>query len=389
MMGEWGVPGCVIALVRPTESGWKEEIVCLGDRETGKPVTPNTLFHLASNSKNITALAMYHALKEVNPSWGFDTPVKEAIPSFGLMDKVVEEKCTFGHILSHSSGVPGYDTFYGPGYGKLDLVEVFKHLQPSTNLEGYTPLITLQGLKKAEETEWDLERFEGGFGAHRLWMSGNDLAKWLSAFPTGLRQSVHRGVSVVDNFGHGPGFHSRLCQLPEHGVSFGSINNAEPNGRYLDALMKCRIIEKIAGLGSLSINDVRSNDIAGSQRAMAPVAGSPSTSDCEHLIGTWRCYPFPDLSIASNDISPSRPETTTVPAVCRTSGSVRHIFTPLGNGRFAGCLEWTSYRDGSVLMCKPFTAWLKDGKMMVSGWKVLKRGDVGSGSEASGDGASI
>ena len=99
--------GLAVAVVRDGEVA-----LCRGfgvrNLVTGEPVTPETMFHLASVSKSFVATAV---LEMATPRRGrtpvlrLDAPVVEWVPEFILADGRAEE-VTVRHLLTHTSGLP-------------------------------------------------------------------------------------------------------------------------------------------------------------------------------------------------------------------------------------------------------------------------------------------
>ncbi|MCO1660387.1 serine hydrolase domain-containing protein [Pseudonocardia humida] len=78
------------------------------------PVTPDTLFFVASAAKAITATVV-HVLVE-RGAFGYDTPVVELWPEYGARGK---QATTVRHLLTHSAGVPSLP----PGTTREDLTD--------------------------------------------------------------------------------------------------------------------------------------------------------------------------------------------------------------------------------------------------------------------------
>jgi len=98
--------GLAVAVVRD------DEVVARGfgvrDVGSGAPVTPETMFHLASVSKPFVATAIVSlatARDGAGPVLDLDAPVTEWVPELTLADGRVSE-VTARRLLSHSSGLP-------------------------------------------------------------------------------------------------------------------------------------------------------------------------------------------------------------------------------------------------------------------------------------------
>lgn len=112
LLGWHEVAGLAVAVVRD------DEVVARGfgvrDVGSGAPVTPETMFHLASVSKPFVATAIVSLA--MNPAAGesllvLDAPISEWVPEFTLADGR-EGEVTARGLLSHTSGLPDV-TDYG------------------------------------------------------------------------------------------------------------------------------------------------------------------------------------------------------------------------------------------------------------------------------------
>lgn len=109
------VAGLAVAVVR------EDEVVARGfgvrDLRTGAPVTPETMFHLASGSKPFVATALVSLATPGGigdtgvPKLDLDAPITDWLPEFTLADGRAGEVTARG-LLSHSSGLPDV-TDYG------------------------------------------------------------------------------------------------------------------------------------------------------------------------------------------------------------------------------------------------------------------------------------
>ena len=72
--------------------------------QTGRAVTPQTPFVLASVSKPLTALAVMQLVEASRVE--LDAPVQRYVPDFRLADPVASAQITVRHLLLHTSGLP-------------------------------------------------------------------------------------------------------------------------------------------------------------------------------------------------------------------------------------------------------------------------------------------
>lgn len=106
-MQSHGLAGLAVAVVRDGELA-----LCRGfgtrSLVTGEPVTPETMFHLASVSKTFVATAVVELATprpERTPALRLDAPVTEWVPELTLADGRADE-ITIRHLLTHTSGLP-------------------------------------------------------------------------------------------------------------------------------------------------------------------------------------------------------------------------------------------------------------------------------------------
>ena len=99
-----GVPGVAVAVVYDDEVVFAEGY---GVRkvETEDPVSPETVFQLASLSKPITGTALAGLVSDGTISW--DEPVHPYAPDLIFSDPWVTDHVTFADLYSHRSGLPG------------------------------------------------------------------------------------------------------------------------------------------------------------------------------------------------------------------------------------------------------------------------------------------
>jgi len=129
LLREWGTPGLALAVVQKLPSTdselpqWKVEFASYGLATTvgeRKPVSPDTLFAIASNSKlflsaSIGLLVTNETLKEEfkrtrGVELGWTTRMRDLIPElWQLWDEDAERGATIQDLLSHRTGLPRHD----------------------------------------------------------------------------------------------------------------------------------------------------------------------------------------------------------------------------------------------------------------------------------------
>ncbi len=102
VMQTFQVPGVAIAIVKDNEVVFSKGF---GVIEQGKssPVTPDTLFGIASNTKAMTAALIAGLIDEGKLTW--QTKVIDIIPQFQMPDPYVTREFTIIDLLSHNSGL--------------------------------------------------------------------------------------------------------------------------------------------------------------------------------------------------------------------------------------------------------------------------------------------
>jgi CubicO group peptidase (beta-lactamase class C family) len=128
-MEEWKVPGLAVGVVKDGEAIYMEGF---GRRDIEKnlPVTPATLFRIASITKSFTSMAVALLVDEGKLDW--DTPVIEYLPDFRLYDAYATLHTTTRDLLSHRTGLPGHYpmTFLWPD-DRDEICRRLRYLDPS------------------------------------------------------------------------------------------------------------------------------------------------------------------------------------------------------------------------------------------------------------------
>ena len=128
----WKVPGVAVAVVRDGEVVLAEGFG-LRDTEPELPVTPQTLFALASGTKAFTTMALGLLADDGKLDW--DTPVRHLLPTFKLHDPFATDRITPRDLVSHRSGLPRHDlAWYNSPESRAELVRRLRYLQPNKDL---------------------------------------------------------------------------------------------------------------------------------------------------------------------------------------------------------------------------------------------------------------
>src|SRR4051794_16672479 len=133
-MSRTGVPGAAVAVVYNDEVIYEQ---AFGVREVGKadPVTPETVFQLASMSKSLSSTLVAAVIGDGATSW--DAVAADLLPGFAMSDPWLTAQVTLRDLFSHRSGLPAYagDTLTATfGYGREERVRRLRDVPPATPL---------------------------------------------------------------------------------------------------------------------------------------------------------------------------------------------------------------------------------------------------------------
>jgi len=125
----WHVPGLALAVVSGDEvlhlTGYGQR-----DPTRGLPVTPETLFPIASMTKSFAAMSFGLLVDDGKLEW--DKPVRTYLPSWQMFDPILTETLTVRDMLSHRSGLPSHDwIWWGSDFTRRDLLARLRHLEPN------------------------------------------------------------------------------------------------------------------------------------------------------------------------------------------------------------------------------------------------------------------
>lgn len=108
-LAQWGVPGVAVAVVHQDRVVYLKGI---GVKEIGKPdpVSPDTVFPLASCSKTLTATVLAMLVDDGKLKW--DDPVRKHLPWFKLADPLADANVTLRDLLTHRTGLGAHDRLW-------------------------------------------------------------------------------------------------------------------------------------------------------------------------------------------------------------------------------------------------------------------------------------
>jgi len=128
-MKAWGIPGAAIAIVQNDRVVYVQGygVKALGGTE---PVTPDTLFQIASTSKAFTSTAL--AMLATDKKLTFDDPVRKHVEYFRLSDLCADANVTLRDLVSHRTGVSRHDELWDDTpLTREDVVRSMAHIAPS------------------------------------------------------------------------------------------------------------------------------------------------------------------------------------------------------------------------------------------------------------------
>ncbi|MCX7123382.1 MAG: serine hydrolase [Gammaproteobacteria bacterium] len=125
---DWHVPGMAIAVVQNGKTIYAQGF---GERNAeGAPVTPDTIFDIASLTKSFTATLLAMQIDEGKYSW--DTKVLKLYPQFKLYDPETTQKFEVQDLLAHDSGLPedATDVLGSFGYSIDHTIYALRFIKP-------------------------------------------------------------------------------------------------------------------------------------------------------------------------------------------------------------------------------------------------------------------
>jgi CubicO group peptidase (beta-lactamase class C family) len=158
-MKEWETPGLAIAMVRNDSVIFAKGY---GVRKMGEeaPVTPRTIFAIASTTKAMTVACLGMLVDEKELAW--DDPVTKHLPWFQLYDPYVTRDLMVRDLLTHRSGLSRGDMlWYLSPYSRDEVLHRIRFLKPSWGFRsryGYQNIMFIaagQMIPAITDTSWD------------------------------------------------------------------------------------------------------------------------------------------------------------------------------------------------------------------------------------------
>jgi CubicO group peptidase (beta-lactamase class C family) len=134
-MQDWETPGLALAIVR------NDSVIFMkgyGVRKMGEkdPVTPKTMFAIASTTKAMTVACLGMLVDSNKVSW--DDPVTKYLPWFQLYDPYVTRELTVRDLLCHRSGLDrGDNLWYFSPYSRDEVLRRVRFLKPAWSFRSH------------------------------------------------------------------------------------------------------------------------------------------------------------------------------------------------------------------------------------------------------------
>ncbi|MWW25747.1 serine hydrolase [Algibacter wandonensis] len=132
VLTDWNEPGAGVAIIHNGELVF---VKGYGYRDYGNklPVTKNTLFQIASNTKLFTTIAAGMLVEKGILNW--DKPITESVPELQFYNDFLNSNVTLRDMLGHKTGISRHDMiWFQSDFSRKELFERIKYLEPSIPL---------------------------------------------------------------------------------------------------------------------------------------------------------------------------------------------------------------------------------------------------------------
>ncbi len=140
----WRIPGMAVAVVKDGKVAFAKGFG-VRSTESKKPVTAQSLFAIASNSKAFTVAALSQLVAQGKISW--NDPLRKYLPWFELYDPYVSNHITIRDALCHNSGLKTFSgdlLWYETTYTTEEVLRRAKYLKPTFDFRagyGYSNIL--------------------------------------------------------------------------------------------------------------------------------------------------------------------------------------------------------------------------------------------------------
>lgn len=126
---DWNTPGAGVGIVVKGRLVFAKGYG-YRDYEKKLPVTPNTLFQIASNTKLFTSVSIGMLVAEGKLDW--DKPIRQFVPIIQFATEDLNNSVTIRDMLSHRTGISRHDLiWYKSDFTRKELFDRLKYLEPS------------------------------------------------------------------------------------------------------------------------------------------------------------------------------------------------------------------------------------------------------------------
>jgi CubicO group peptidase (beta-lactamase class C family) len=132
ILQDWNAPGVAVGVVAKNKLVFAKGY---GYRDYGQklPMTPDTMFQMASNTKLFTAVAVGLLVEEGRLEW--DKPIRQYVPAVQFYNDELNKAVTIRDMLAHRTGVTRHDMiWYKSDFTRKELFERLKYLEPEEPL---------------------------------------------------------------------------------------------------------------------------------------------------------------------------------------------------------------------------------------------------------------
>jgi CubicO group peptidase (beta-lactamase class C family) len=129
LLQDWNTPGVGVGIVVKNNLVFAKGYG-YRDYEKKLPVTPSTLFQIASNTKLFTSVAVGLLVEEGKLDW--DKPLRQFVPIIQFYNEELNNTVTIRDMLSHRTGISRHDLiWYKSAFSRKELFERLIYLEPS------------------------------------------------------------------------------------------------------------------------------------------------------------------------------------------------------------------------------------------------------------------
>ena len=131
VVARYHLPGIAVGVI---EDGKVTYMRGVGETGKDRPINPDTLFKIASNSKAMTSTVLARLVQQGKLRW--DDLVRKYLPAFAMYDPWVTRNMQVGDLLVHHSGLPegGGDLMLWPqpnDFTRQDIIAGLKYIKPA------------------------------------------------------------------------------------------------------------------------------------------------------------------------------------------------------------------------------------------------------------------